>query len=87
MGLAPGMVLRLSRIGSKVIEIEAESRSLKLSRVEAGQIQVIPALGQIINPDWERLSGLAEGEEAPVRGLSAACQGPERLRLLELVLL
>lgn len=83
-GLAPGVVLRLIRLGKKDVSIEAESRVFDLSRVEAGQIQVIRALVQIMHPDWERLSDLDEGSTALVRGLSAVCQGPERLRLLDL---
>jgi DtxR family Mn-dependent transcriptional regulator len=83
-GLAPGVVLRVRKIGVRQVEVEAESRIRGLDRVEARQIQVIPALDEEIRPEWSRLSDLGEGEEATIVALSAVCRGAERRRLLDL---
>jgi DtxR family Mn-dependent transcriptional regulator len=84
LGLAPGIILRLKRLGRDEVEIEAESRTYRLTRAEAGHVQVLPVREEIIQPEWIRLSDLTENEAAKVMALSAACQGPERLRLLDL---
>ena len=83
-GLAPGIILRVGRIGKDEVEIEAESRTHRLSLVEAGHVQVLPVRAEVIQPDWVRLSDLSEGESAEIKALSAVCQGSERLRLLDL---
>ncbi|MEZ5278477.1 MAG: iron dependent repressor, metal binding and dimerization domain protein [Opitutaceae bacterium] len=85
MGLAPGVILKVRRSGGRDVEIEAESRTHRLSRVEAAHIQVVAeAEEDAIQADWIRLSELRDGEGATIRALSAVCQGAERLRLLDL---
>ena len=83
-GLAPGVVLRVRKVGTREMEIEAEGRIRKLDRVEGRQIQVIRALDEEVRPEWLRLSDLKVGEVATITALSAVCRGAERLRLLDL---
>ncbi len=83
-GLAPGVVLRVRKVSTREVELEAESRIRRLDPVAARQIQVIPALDEEIRPEWSRLSDLKEGAEATIVALSAVCRGAERMRLLDL---
>jgi len=84
LGLAPGIILRVRRIGRDEVEIDAESRTHRLDRAEAGQMQVLPVQEEANRQGWIRLSTLAKGETAEVMALSAVCRGPERMRLLDL---
>lgn len=84
-GFAPGM--RVKALGMKGAEVQVaiEGRTVKLERPAAAQIQVVAlSRRELQEPPGVRLSGLEVGEEAKVLGLSPACIGAERTRLLDL---
>jgi len=85
-GLTPGTRLRLLEVSPTEVRFRLDGREHALPPVVADQIAVEPlpegdVLDERAHP---RLSGLAPGASARVVRLSAACQGPERRRLLDL---
>jgi DtxR family Mn-dependent transcriptional regulator len=85
LGLAAGVPIRVVETGKAGVRILAEGRSMELSPAEAAAVRAQP-LGkdEAIDEQVCRLSTLRIGEKAGVAGLSPACRGPERNRLLDL---
>ncbi len=84
-GLAPGMIVKILARTPAGVQLEREGRALNLSTAAGGNVMVVaaPAAAEL-EPDLERLSVLAPGEAGVIRGLSPACHGAERNRLLDL---
>lgn len=83
LGLRPGLPARVEhRTGEQVDLVTADRRRLRLNTVQASNVAVAP-LSEAVGPDAP-LSALQPGQSAIVRGLSAACRGAARRRLLDL---
>lgn len=85
-GLRAGMrALVIERSATKV-RFRAGGREHVLAPVLAESISIAPLPGFRAQDlvEEEFLSGLRQGDQAKVIGLSAACRGPERRRLLDL---
>lgn len=84
-GVAYGTRLRVERADERSVHIDVEGRHIELSRLGAAHVTVaeLPAQEQF-DETVARLSALRTGERAAVLGLSPACRGPERNRLLDL---
>jgi DtxR family Mn-dependent transcriptional regulator len=86
LGLRPGARLRLLQAAPNEIRFRFDGREQVLSEVVAGQITVEPLSGDeaLDERAHATLADLKPGESAWVVRLSAACQGPQRRRLLDL---
>ena len=85
MGLAPGMPFRVEQRTDRGVRLRIEGETINLRLNEAGLVRVIPLKkSEPLDEEVERLSALGRGERAEVAGLSPACRGPERNRLLDL---
>ncbi len=80
-GLAPGMLFRVVEADEQSVRLNAEGRTIQLSRRAAGHVL---AAREPYDETITRLSTLKPGERAAVVGLSSAVRGPERNRLLDL---
>jgi DtxR family Mn-dependent transcriptional regulator len=85
-GLTPGTQLRLLEVSPAQVRFRLDGREHTLPSVVADQISCEPlATGVELDERVHgQLSDLAPGQSARVVRLSAACQGPERRRLLDL---
>ncbi len=85
-GLTPGTQLRLLEVSPTLVRFRLDGREHTLPPVVADQISAEPlAAGVELDERVHgHLSDLAPGQSARVVRLSAACQGPERRRLLDL---
>jgi len=88
-GLHPGMVIRLLETSPQRLRIWAEGDEHILAPIVANNISVspIPEVKDCEELPCEHLSELKAGEEAIVAGISLACRGFERRRLLDLGIL
>jgi DtxR family Mn-dependent transcriptional regulator len=85
-GLRSGMKACLRERTAERLRLWAEGRDHTLTPVQASNIAVVPLPG-VRTADLfqeEYLDRLQPGERAEVLGLSSACRGPERRRLLDL---
>ena len=87
-GLHPGMRVRVLETTPQRIRFEADADEHVLAPVIAANIWAaeLPEAAETTGP-VERLSALAVGEQATVIGISRACRGVERRRLLDLGLI
>ncbi len=85
-GLHPGTRVQLVSAGDEEIRLIADGRSHSLPPVVAGNVFVHAVDGEMPGP-FDSLDDLARGERARVVGISPACQGLERRRLLDMGLL
>lgn len=85
LSLAPGLILEVSEVDTDHIAIRINGAPVRLTRAMAANLRV-EALGprEQVDETIRPLSTLQEGETATVVGLSPACMGPERSRLLDL---
>ena len=85
-GLRPGMRALVLERSPTQVRFRAGGREHVLAPVLAENISIAPLPGFRAQDlvEEEFLSGLRRGDEAKVIGLSAACRGPERRRLLDL---
>jgi len=85
-GLTPGTELRLLEATPTVVRFRLDGREHSLPSVVADQISAepLPAGAELDEQVHGLLADLAPGESARVVRVSAACQGPERRRLLDL---
>ena len=85
MGLAPHMPIRILASPPGSVHIEAGGAAVRLDAAEAQNVtvQLVPA-GSVSTDDQPTLVALDMGETAEVTGLSPACQGIQRRRLLDL---
>ena len=83
--LAPGVLLEVQYSEGDRIVLEYNGITTTLTRAMAANVRVEP-LGddETLDKSVEPLSNLREGETAAVAGLTPACMGPERNRLLDL---
>jgi DtxR family Mn-dependent transcriptional regulator len=82
-GLGPGMRLRLLDTSLDAVYFEADGREHRMSPAVASRITVEP-IEHAVELPTETLADLDEGEMGRVLGISPACQGPARRRLLDL---
>lgn len=85
-GLHPGMVVGgIERLGGGGVRVVAEGRVVEIPAAWLGMVHVgaVPA-EEAADAGLRRLADVVPGGEAVVRGLSAACVGAERRRLLDL---
>ena len=80
-GLAPGTLFRIIEADEQSLRLNAEGRTIQLSRLAAGHVL---AAREHFDETITRLSTLRDGERAAVVGLSSAVRGAERNRLLDL---
>jgi DtxR family Mn-dependent transcriptional regulator len=85
-GLHPGMVIRLLESTPQRVRIWAEGDEHILAPIVANNISIapVPEEQECDTLPCEYLSELEAGEEAIVAGISVACRGFERRRLLDL---
>jgi DtxR family Mn-dependent transcriptional regulator len=84
-GLAPGMRIRVEGEDEAGFHLNAEGRAMTLTRPMATSIMASGLEAtEGLDDRVKRLSELRRGEEASVVGLTAACRGMERRRLLDL---
>lgn len=87
-GLSPGMHLRVLEPRGGRIQLSVDGRPVALDAATAANVTVISPEGADVSPpsDWEgeTLEDLVPGEAGEVVGLSPACQGIQRRRLLDL---
>lgn len=85
-GLHPGMHLEVRARDGRRLDLAADGHTVEIDAVAAGNVTVEVAAAP--PPDLGRaaatLADLTLGEEAEVVGLSPACQGIQRRRLLDL---
>jgi len=85
IGLAPGAALRILEITPGRIRFTLDGRQSSLASALARNVTVVPR-EERVEPELPAMT-LAEvgvGEAAVVVGISSACQGPQRRRLLDL---
>lgn len=84
-GLQQGSRVRVIESSPQRIRLESDGDEHVLAPVVAANLSVVelPEEEEPAGP-VERLSSLALGESARVKGISAACRGPERRRMLDL---
>ena len=83
MGLYPGMKITLLEKSQDRIKFLTDSDECILSPLLAENITV-KILEEDIEERYERLNNLSIGEEAVVMGISNACRGQQRRRLMDL---
>lgn len=84
-GLHPGIQVRLIEKLKNRIRFEANGDECILAPLFAENVHVIPLQKQEeITSDFRTLSSLKIGEKAIVVGISKACRGPQRRRLMDL---
>jgi len=88
-GLHPGMIVNVIEASSQRIRFWAEGDEHVLAPIIASNVSVVPIPEEIEceTLPCEHLSELEPGEEAIVSGISLACRGLERRRLLDLGIL
>jgi len=84
-GLYPGMYLRLLEVSGERIIFEANGEEVKLAPVIASGITVKSANDKNVKiKKYKTLASLKQGESAAVVGISKACRGQQRRRLMDL---
>ena len=84
-GIFPGMRISLVEIEPACLRINVEGRAIELSRTLAANIFAAEfEKGELPGTPVRRLTDLKDGENSEVVGLSPACRGAERMRLLDL---
>lgn len=83
-GLFPGMQIRVTEISKERIKFIAEGEECILSPIIAANLTVVPLLfADKIKKEFKTLSTLNIGEEGEIVGISKACRGQQRRRLLD----
>ncbi|HUG42022.1 MAG TPA: metal-dependent transcriptional regulator [Longimicrobiales bacterium] len=83
-GFAPGVVVEVQGVSGTAVRVRVGGRDRSLRPVDAANVTV-ERTGEAASPGVERtLADAALGEEVRVTGISAACQGLQRRRLLDL---
>jgi DtxR family Mn-dependent transcriptional regulator len=84
-GLHPGIQVRIIDSAKNRIKFEANGEECVLAPLFADNVNVIPLKQQEeITSDFKSLSSLKKGQKAVVVGISKACRGPQRRRLMDL---
>lgn len=83
--LAPGLTVELLERAADRVRIRTPRGEVQLDPVAAGHVTVRPLpAGATVEPARRGLHEVRRGETVRVRGISPACQGPQRRRLLDL---
>lgn len=83
--LYPGIQIRIIDSSKNRIKFDANGEECVLAPLFAENVQVeILQQQEEITRDFEALSSLEKGEKAVVVGISKACRGPQRRRLMDL---
>lgn len=84
-GIYPGMHVRLMEVSNERIRFVADGEDCVLAPIIAANITVHPlAEGAKTQTSFKTLASLNPGEEAEVVGISRACRGQQRRRLMDL---
>jgi len=84
-GLYPSMQVRINNIEKSRIRFEVNGEECVLAPLFAANVHVIPLKKQEeITSEFKSLSSLRKGQKATVLGISKACRGPQRRRLMDL---
>jgi DtxR family Mn-dependent transcriptional regulator len=84
-GLYPGMQIRVVNKSSERIQFIADGEEIKLAPVAAANVTVVPlSKAQEMEGPYDSLSSLKLGESGVVIGISKACRGMQRRRLMDL---
>ena len=84
-GLYPGMQVRINTIEKSRIKFEVNGEECVLAPLFAANVHVLPIRKQEeITNEFKSLSSLRKGQKALVVGISNACRGPQRRRLMDL---
>ena len=84
-GIHSGMQIRLTEVSKNKIKFIAEGEEIVLSPLIAANLTVLPETkSEDIGKNTLTLSVLKSGEEATVIGISKACRGQQRRRLMDL---
>lgn len=84
-GIHSGMKVRMTEVSKNKIKFIAEGEEIILSPLIASNLTVLPELkSDEISESTPTLASLAPGEEAVVVGISNACRGQQRRRLMDL---
>ena len=84
-GIFPGMRISMVEIEPAFLRVNVEGRTIELSRSLAANIFAAELeKGELPGTPVRRLTDLKDGENGEVVGLSPACRGAERMRLLDL---
>ncbi len=84
-GLHPGMQVRISDVAKNRIKFEANGEECVLAPLFAANVHVVQIQKQEeITNEFKSLSSLRKGDKAVVVGISKACRGPQRRRLMDL---
>jgi DtxR family Mn-dependent transcriptional regulator len=84
-GLYPGMYLRVLDKSSERILCTAEGEEIKLAPVIAANVTILPLPTEAeLEKPHETLASLRVGEAGVVMGISRACRGQQRRRLMDL---
>ncbi|RMF48692.1 MAG: DNA-binding protein [Anaerolineae bacterium] len=82
-GLHVGQHIRVTGRDAQGIHFQADGRAHTLTHLQAESVSVQPA-ENMTQPIRRTLAQISLGEKATIAGISSACQGPERRRLLDL---
>ena len=83
-----GTQIKVLAVGVDGVRFEADGVEHLLPPVVANNLAVAPLPeGQVVQESFESLSALAPGETGRVVGISAACRGAERRRMMDLGIL
>jgi DtxR family Mn-dependent transcriptional regulator len=84
-GLYPGTQVRINSSEKNRIKFEVNGEECVLAPLFAANVHVIPIYKQEeITSEFKSLSSLKKGDKAVVVGISNACRGPQRRRLMDL---
>jgi len=84
-GLSPGMRVHVLEAGAEEVRFKADGKEHTLPPVVAANITVMPlADAEVTERPHRSLADLSVGETGVVSGISVACQGLQRRRLLDL---
>lgn len=83
-GFTLDLVLRVTNVTREHIRYEVDGHDKTLARALAGNVTVEPVPDIALDPGVITLDQLAVNESAAVVGISPACRGPQRRRLLDL---
>jgi len=84
-GLYPGMQIRVIDKEKNKIKFEANGEECVLAPLFAANIQVVQIQKhEEITSEFKSLSSLKKGDKAVILGISKACRGPQRRRLMDL---
>ncbi|HEX9614890.1 MAG TPA: metal-dependent transcriptional regulator, partial [Bacteroidota bacterium] len=83
-GIFPGTVIRICRRTDEAIVIEREGEEVELSLLVASNLRVKKDVPAVYTGSRRTLASLNPGSAAVVSGLSPACRGLQRRRLMDL---